>query len=134
VANNAQLYVHLVWATRDREPWITAEIEPRIFARVAVKCREHRCTAIAIGGMPDHIHLLLRLHPTIAVSQLVKEVKGASAYHVTHVLSPETAFAWQHGYGAFSIRRNEVPAVKRYVLHQQEHHGGKNLLFELERI
>ena len=129
-----QLYVHLIWATRDRLPLITRELEPKIFAAVAEKCRELKCVPIALGGIEDHMHLLTRFHTTVAIATLAKEVKGSSSHLVTHAIMPESFFKWQGAYGAFTIRKSEVPTVKAYIENQKEHHARNTLMLELEEV
>ena len=94
-----QLYLHLVWATWDRLPLITEDMESRLYAAIAAKCRQLKCEPLAINGTEDHIHVLLRLHPTVSVARLVKEVKGASSHLVTHEIKPNEFFKWQGAYG-----------------------------------
>jgi REP element-mobilizing transposase RayT len=122
-ASYTALYVHLVWGTAGREPWISETIEAPLLAAIADKCRKLRCAPLAIGTMPDHVHVLASLSPTVAVSRLVQEVKGASAHLVTHRLAPEIGFRWQGGYGAFTLRDEDTPVVRRYVLQQKSHHA-----------
>jgi len=129
-----QLYVHLVWATWDRQPLITPVLEPRIYAAIAEKCRELKCLPLAVGGVEDHMHLLVRFHPTTAIATLVKEVKGMSSHLVTHVILPESFFKWQGAYGAFTVRKSEVPSVKAYIENQKKHHAANRLLPELEEV
>ena len=131
-ATFADLYVHLVWATFGRAPWISERIEKPLYAAIAGKCRELRCPPLAIGGMADHVHLLIALSPAIAIATLVKEVKGSSAHLVTHRLSPDTTFRWQGGYGAFTLRKEDMPAVRSYILHQKTHHDTNRLSLEWE--
>jgi len=127
-----QLYLHLVWATWDRLPLITPDIEDSLYAAMAEKCREHKCVPIAIGGIDDHVHVLVRLHTTVSVATLVKEVKGASSHLVTHVLKPQGFFKWQGSYGAFTLARDDVPEVEAYVRGQKEHHRVGHVLDAFE--
>jgi putative transposase len=83
-----QLFVHLIWSTWDRLPLIVPTLEPRLYAAIAEKCRELKCISIAIGGISDHVHLLVQLNPNTPVATLVKEVKGSSSHLVTHVIKP----------------------------------------------
>ena len=129
-----QLYVHLVWATGDRLPLITPEIEPRLYAAIAQKSRELNCEAYAVGGMEDHIHLLLRFPTVLTIAQIAKEVKSSSSHLVTHEINPGKFFKWQGAYGAFTIRKSEVPKVKSYILNQKEHHRAANLITDYETI
>ena len=128
-----QLYLHLVWATWDRLPLITSEVEVRLYAAIAAKCRELKCYPLAIGGVADHVHLLARLHATVAVATLAKEVKGSTSHLVTHEITPTQPFKWQGAYGAFTLRKEDVPLVKAYIEMQRHHHaGGTSLLAEWE--
>lgn len=131
-ARYSDLFVHLVWGTFARAPTLSASIEGPLYAAMASRCRELRCLPLAIGGMTDHVHLLIALSPTIAIANLVKEIKGSSAHLVTHRLAPGAVFRWQSGYGAFTLRKSDMPTVRRYVLHQKEHHKSKTIHGEWE--
>jgi putative transposase len=133
-ATHTELYVHLVWATWDRMPLIAQEIEARLYAAMATKCRELGCEPLAIGGTPDHVHLLVRLDPIVAVASLVKEIKGSSSHFITHVACPNEFFKWQGAYAAFTIRSSEVEQVGRYIQNQKSHHEIGNLDQAVESI
>jgi REP element-mobilizing transposase RayT len=128
-----QLYLHLVWATWDRLPLITDAIEARLYAAIADKCREFKCVPLAIGGVADHVHLLVRLHTTVAVATLAKEVKGSSSHLITHEITPDQFFKWQGAYGAFTLRKDDVPTVKAYIERQKDHHAAGDLLENWEQ-
>ena len=128
-----QLYLHLVWATWDRLPLITETIEPRLYAAIAQKCRQLKCVPLAIGGTADHVHLLVRLSTTVSVATLVKEVKGSSSHLVTHEIARGEFFKWQGAYGAFTIRKEDVPAVRVYIERQKERHQAGDVLEEWEQ-
>lgn len=129
-----QIYVHLVWATWDRLPLITGEMQGPLYAAMIAKCTELHCEPIAVGGIADHVHLLARLSPAVSVAQLVKEVKGSTSHLVTHVLKPGEFFKWQGAYGAFTIRKSEVATVKRYVANQASQHAENLLTDEFESV
>ncbi len=128
-----QLYLHVVWTTWDRLPLITPAIQPRLYGAIFDKCRELKCQAIRIGGIEDHVHLLVRLHSTVAVATLVKEVKGASSHLMTHEICPDQFFKWQGAYGAFTLRRQDVPVVKAYIMNQRNHHEANTVQVEWEK-
>ncbi|HEX8600940.1 MAG TPA: IS200/IS605 family transposase [Chloroflexia bacterium] len=123
-----QLYLHCVWATTQRLPLVTAEVEPRVYACIAAKCRELDCNPIAIGGVEDHVHLLVELSTGVEVRKLMKEVKGATSFLVSHELTPEVFFRWQTGYGAFTVSHKDVPAIKAYINNQKVHHAKRTLI------
>jgi putative transposase len=127
-----QLYLHLCWATWDRLPFIQSHSEAKLHAAIAEKCRSLDCVPLAIGGTADHVHLLVRIAATVPVAGLVKEVKGSSSHFMTHVVTPADAFKWQGGYGAFTLRKSDVPDVKAYIERQKEHHATGDLWDEWE--
>jgi REP element-mobilizing transposase RayT len=120
-----QLYLHAVWATWDRLPLITPDVELRLYGEINEKCRALKAHPLALGGMPDHLHLLVRLPTTLAVATLLKEVKGASSHLVTHEIEPGEFFKWQGAYGAFTLSKDEVPRVIDYIRNQKEHHASQ---------
>ena len=117
-----ELYVHLVWATWDRLPLLRPEFAQHVYSCLQEDCHRLKCEAIAIGGVEDHVHVLVRMHPAISVSDLVKQLKGSSSHLVTHRLQSGEPFKWQGAYGAFSVAKSEVPIVRRYIQNQEEHH------------
>jgi REP element-mobilizing transposase RayT len=128
-----QLYVHLVWSTWDRLPLVTPAIQEQVYACIIASCEKLSVQVIAIGGIEDHVHLLVRIPSTVSIAEVVKQVKGASSHLVTHVLVPGEFFKWQGAYGAFAISKNHVNRVRDYVLNQKEHHRERRLISELER-
>ncbi len=128
-----RLYVHLVWATWDRMPLITPELEAILYAAMVEKCQQLRCKVLAIGGIEDHVHLLASLHPDTSVSMLMHGVKGLSSHLVNSKLPPAHGFRWQGGYGAFTLAAPDIRRVSAYVLGQKEHHKMGKLLPNLER-
>jgi len=126
------LYIHLVWATWDRQPLITPSIEPKIYATINAKCNELHCVPIALGGIADHVHLLVRLKATVSVSDLAKYVKGSSSHFATHVLNAHT-FKWQGSYGAFSLGERSVDQVANYIRMQKQHHSENNVIEAFEK-
>jgi len=122
-----QLYVHCVWATWDRLPLIASIIETRLYPAIVSKCSELNCEVIAIGGMADHVHLLVRFPTTLTIAALLKEVKGSSSHLVTHEIAPGDFFKWQGAYGAFTINKEGVKAVATYIHRQKQHHAEGNV-------
>ena len=127
-----QLFLHCVWTTWDRLPLITPEYERSIYALILSKCQELKCHVLALGGITDHVHLLVRLPTTISVADLMKEVKGASSHLVTHQVAAGEFFKWQGAYGAFTVSKDVVDEVQAYIERQKEHHANQNLKLEWE--
>ncbi len=132
--NYSQLFLHLVWATKNREPWLTEGITEEVHSVIFKKCQELECPPIAVGGIEDHVHLLCEFRPSLSPSELVKEVKGASSHLINHVLKPGDVFRWQGRYGVFSLTKKGVPRVKDYILNQRQHHAEGSTHPDLERV
>ena len=128
-----RLFVHCVWATWDRLPLLDPDLERRVYSALVGKVRELGCAMHAVGGTPDHVHLLVRMPTTLPVAHLVKELKGASSHLVTHALRPVAFFKWQGGYGAFTVSVDQVQRVRDYVQHQKRHHATGNVRVDWER-
>ncbi|MBI3914747.1 MAG: IS200/IS605 family transposase [Chloroflexi bacterium] len=128
-----QLYLHCVWATWDRLPLIKLNIERELYSAIQAKCRELKCDVVAIGGIEDHVHLLVRFSTTLAVADLVKEVKGSSSHMMTHAVVPGEFFKWQGAYGAFTVSKDGVDRVAQYILNQKTHHADKRLFEDWEK-
>jgi REP element-mobilizing transposase RayT len=127
-----EIWVHLVWSTWDRAPLITPEIEKSLHRNLVAQAQHHGCKVLAIGGVDDHIHLLVSLPPTLPIAQLVKQLKGVSSNFINHELTSNTPFKWQGSYGAFSVSRWDVRKIIDYIQKQKEHHSSQTLISQLE--
>lgn len=116
------LRYHIVFTTKNRERWIDAGIEERVWAFLGGIARQNKMTALQVGGMPDHIHLLLGLGATMSVSEAVKLIKGGSSLWMKSEFEGKRGFAWQDGYGAFTVSASNVEEVAEYIRNQREHH------------
>lgn len=115
-------YYHCVFSTKERRPFITNELQTRLFPYLGGIAREHKMKLLAVGGMPDHIHLLLSLPKTLAISKALQLIKGGSSKWVHDTFPEHREFNWQQGYGAFSIGVNDIERTKNYIENQTEHH------------
>jgi REP element-mobilizing transposase RayT len=128
----SHLAVHIVFGTKDRTPIIVPTIKTELHAYLGGIIREEGCKAISINGTEDHVHILVTLGPTKAMSDLMRVVKSNSSRWV-HEKWPERAgFGWQQGYGAFSVSRSAMQDVEGYIARQEEHH--RKISFEQEFI
>ncbi len=130
--SSGHVYVHLVWATHNREALVTPEIRAALYGCMVAKCQHLGCTIIAIGGMADHVHLLARLSSSVSCAKLAHDVKGSSSHLANQYLGPKFSFRWQRGYGAWSISPHEAPRIKEYITNQEQHHGNGTLIVGLE--
>lgn len=132
--NKLRLYLHLVWATWDRLPLITPEIERRMYRCIESEAQGQGCTILALNGVADHVHLVVSFPTTITIANLVKQVKGVSSHFVNEVLAPPVQFKWQGSYGAFTVSRWDVDKIVEYVKRQKEHHAANELRLEWEEL
>ena len=129
-----QLVYHFVWATKDREPFLSRSVEERLLPYMSAKCKELGYELFAANGALDHMHLLLGLTPTILVADVAKNLKGASSHYINHESGLNESLYWQDGYGVITLRQAEVAKVTKYIARQKEHHRTGKLSELLERI
>ena len=122
----ARLHVHLVFSTKNREPFITDAVRASLHAYMATVLRNSGCPAVLINSAVDHMHILFELGRTVAVSAAVEEVKTSSSKWLKTQGPEFSRFAWQTGYGAFSVSESNVAAVRDYIANQAEHHRVKS--------
>jgi putative transposase len=117
----ARLLVHSVFSTKERRPFLRSEeIRTEIYAYIAGILRNLQSPSIIIGGADDHIHILSSLSKNVALSELIGRIKGSSSKRLKE--KGIHGFAWQNGYGAFSVSEWQVAAVTAYIANQAEHH------------
>ena len=119
-----QLQFHIVFGTKQRQPWIVPEIQESLYRYITGVVGREGGKLVRIGGVADHVHLLVRLKPNLAVSDLTQVVKGASSRWISSEFEP--SFQWQPGYGAFSVSPSKIDAVARYIERQEIHHRSRS--------
>lgn len=117
-----QMYVHLVFAVRNRENLMSRDIRPRIFEYVSGIVTELKHKSIIVNGYTDHIHVLLSLNPSVSVSDTVHDIKRGSSLFINNNNLAKGRFSWQDGYGAFTYSRNQIQNVYNYIRDQEQHH------------
>ncbi len=125
------LLVHVIFSTRNREPLITPEIEPELFAWIGGILKNHESHLLDAGGDADHVHLLISQSKNIPLSSLMKDVKKDSSSWIKTKDRRFRNFHWQDGYGAFSIRQTDIPELNRYIAGQKKHHRRRTFQEEL---
>ena len=114
--------IHVIFSTKDRHPFLDTGTRPKLHAYLATVARNIDCEAYRVGGVADHVHLAIRLSRTVTIAGLVQDLKTASSKWVK-TQSPElAAFAWQRGYGCFSVGPADVDALRAYIDEQENHH------------
>lgn len=127
----SQILVHIVFSTKHREPFIEEPLRPRLYDYMGGIVRAERAVLLAIGGMPDHVHLLVRWRTDAAISDLMRTLKAGSSGWVHQTFAERREFAWQEGYSAFSVSTSAKQDVERYIANQQEHHTNRDFKDEL---
>lgn len=124
---------HCVFSTKERRKTIAPEICDRLWAYIGGIARENGMTALAVGGAADHAHVLVALPATVTVAAAMREIKRGSSLWM-HEACAMPGFAWQQGYGAFSIGHSQIEATVRYIAGQQEHHRRRDFQAEFLAI
>ena len=114
--------IHLVFSTKNREARLTSELRPPLFAVLANLVKDQKGFIHKVGGVDDHVHLAFQLHPTVALSKMVQVVKSESSKWIKEQLGSSKDFAWQKGYGAFSVGKSQEVDLIQYVENQERHH------------
>jgi len=129
-----RLYYHFVWATKERNPFITQDIEPVLYGYIIGKAQALSCIIHAIGGMENHIHLVASVPPKLSIADFVQNVKGSSTHYLNNdLINTQVHFGWQRGYGVFSLGRKQLDEAVAYVRDQKRHHGQGNIISPLEQ-
>src|SRR5262245_6537369 len=116
------ILVHCVWSTKKREPFLSSEVRNRLWPYLAGIARENKMKALAIGGVADHVHMLISLPGTLSVSKALQLLKGNSSKWMHETFPKLRSLESQEGYGAFSIGISAVDATVAYIRNQFEHH------------
>lgn len=114
--------MHCVFSTKERRPLIDLELQQRLWPYLGGIARENKMKALSIGGTEDHLHLLLSLPSTLSVAKAMQLIKGGSSKWVHDTFPQHHDFAWQEGYGAFSLGISDVKRTIAYIENQAEHH------------
>ncbi len=127
------LLYHLVFSTKNRRACISEEMAPRLLPYLGGVVRALGGEALAVGGSPDHVHLLMALPPAVSLSAAARTIKANSSRWARETW-PEVGFGWQAGYAAFTVSHQERGTVLRYVREQEEHHRVRTFGEELVRL
>jgi len=125
------LLVHFTWSTAGREPWLETAMREDLYSVIGGIMRNKKAKLIAAGGMFDHIHLYASMPSTISIADFVNAVKANSSRWIHQSFARLRGFAWQEGYGAFSVSKSEENRVIRYVSNQEAHHRKRTFKEEL---
>jgi len=126
--------MHYVFSTKNCQKIITPDLERRLWPYMGGIARENKMKALAIGGVEDHVHLLISLPSTLAIAKAIQLIKGGSSKWVTDTFPSHRDFEWQEGYGAFSISVSRVEKTIAYIKNQKEHHRTQTFEEEYKAI
>ena len=123
--------MHCVFSTKDRRGLITPELKDRLWPYLGGIAREHKMKMLAVGGVEDHLHILLSIPSTLSIAKAIQLLKGNSSKWVHETFPDHRLFAWQEGYGAFSVGISGVEETIAYIRNQEEHHHSHSFTDEL---
>ena len=128
-----QLVVHIIFSVKYRQ-YLIHKVEEDLYRYITgiIQSDKYNCKLLAIGGAPDHVHILVKLHPTTCVSTLIKDIKTASSIWINSQDIYMGKFHWQDGYGAFSLGMSQLYNAVEYIHNQKEHH--KRISFHDEMV
>lgn len=129
-----KIWIHVVWSTKERYPYLSNEIRYKVFNHILVKAREKGYYIDMINGYVDHCHILISLNPKFAVSEIVNIFKGESSHWINSEKLTPVHFAWQEGYSSFSVSQSHIERVRNYIKNQETHHKKQHFADELKKI
>lgn len=122
--SKTNVLIHVVFGTSGRVCSIPHDRADKLYAYMVGIAAKLDCFVVAIGGMPDHVHILLRLASTVTISDVVGQIKGSASYWINKTWDLAYRFEWQSGFGAFSVSESQSKRVAAYILNQARHHKG----------
>lgn len=126
--------MHVIFATRERLPFLRPELRQRLWPYLGGIARENRMKALCVGGVEDHVHVLISIPAVLSTAKAVQVLKGNSSKWIHETFPTLRDFGWQEGYGAFSIGQSGIEGTVRYIEGQEEHHRTRSFREELEAI
>jgi REP element-mobilizing transposase RayT len=119
----ANVLIHVVFSTKNRYPFLVDKnLREEMHAYLGGTCNNLDCRVLTVGGVADHVHILCALSRNLSIAKVVGEIKRGSSKWIKIKGSMLTKFAWQSGYGAFSVSQSDAEGVRRYISTQEEHH------------
>src|SRR6266566_1969440 len=115
-------HIHCVFSTKERRPIIAPELRDRLWPFIGGIARQNQMKAIEIGGVADHVHILLSLPSTVSIAKALQLIKGGSSKWVHESFPEQRLFNWQEKYGAFSVSVSQLNKIVQYIKGQEEHH------------
>lgn len=130
----SKVILHVIFSTKNREPWLESHVRPRVHAYLITICRDLGAELVTVGGVADHVHIVTTLPRTLSQADLVEQIKKGSSKWIKTLDARYRGFFWQRGYGAFSVSPSQLDAVLEYVDEQQEHHRARTFQEEYREL
>jgi putative transposase len=130
----SKVILHIIFSTKNREPWLDSAIRPRMHAYLATICRDLGGEALRVGGVADHVHIIATLPRTLSQAQMIERIKKPSSKWIKALDARYRGFFWQRGYGVFSVSPSQLGAVLQYAETQQEHHRTRTFQDEYREL
>lgn len=129
-----QIWIHIVWGTRDNLSVLSDDIRLKIFSHIKHKAVDEKIYLDTISGTTDHIHCLISINPKFSISDVVNKLKGESSHWINSNKLTESHFAWQNGFSAFSVSESQVKKARTYILNQEKIHIKLTYPEELKKL
>ena len=133
-ASYKSVWIHFIRATKNREPLLSNNVSLKLYDHIREICKELNYYLDFINGVEDHVHLLMGLHPSETIEDIVKNIKGKSWKWMRDQCLIEEYFSWQDGYAVYSVSPSDVQRVRNYIANQEEHHRFVTLDEELKQL
>ena len=130
----SKVVIHIIFSTKNREPWLDSAIRPRMHSYLATICRDLGGEALRVGGVGDHVHIVTTLPRTLSQAALIEQIKKPSSKWIKALETRYRGFFWQRGYGVFSVSQNQLEALLQYVQRQEEHHHTRTFQEEYREL
>ena len=129
-----KIWIHAIWATKERQPFISNKVEKQIHDLLRKELIEMGCPVRIVNCMPDHVHLLFLLNPKKSIAEVIKQVKGSSSHSINEQDLIPGKFSWQTGYAAYSVSESQLEKVFQYIRNQKSHHKKQTFSQEYEEF
>ena len=129
----SKVILHIIFSTKNREPWLDSAIRPRMHAYLATICRDLGGEAFRVDGVADHVHIVT-IPRTLSLAEMIEQAKKGSSKWIKSLEARYRGFFWQRGYGAFSVSPSQLDAALQYVQTQEEHHRTRTFQEEYREL
>jgi REP element-mobilizing transposase RayT len=129
-----QIWFHYIWSTKDRENLITPNLKKELLVHIKKYAQQNDFYVDTINGISNHIHLLIKMKPSHEPARVANLLKGESSNWINQNDFLKIKFAWQNGYGVFSVSQSQVDKVRDYILNQENHHKKLTYIEEVDKI